>query len=54
MNTSLPAQTIGTDNRVLQATRQLSSEFPFNLDYNSGNTIGISKVLGLSPQTMLN
>lgn len=48
VNTSLPAEAIGTDNRVLKATQQLSSEFPFNLDYDSGNTIGIGKVLGLS------
>jgi hypothetical protein len=48
LDTSLPAQMIETDNRVLQATQQLSSEFPFNLDFNSGDTIGIGKVLGLS------
>lgn len=48
VNTSLPALVIGTDNRVLQATQQLSSDFPFNLDSNSGNTIGIGKVLGFS------
>ena len=48
MNTSLPAEIIGTDNRVSKATQQLSSEFPFNLDFDSGNTIGIGKV-GSSP-----
>ena len=48
MDTSLPAQLIGTDSRVLQATQQLSSEFPFNLDVNSGNTIGISEIPDLS------
>ncbi|KAF8808842.1 aryl-alcohol oxidase-like protein [Phlegmacium glaucopus] len=41
VNTSLPSENVSTDNRVLQASQQLSSEFPFNLDYNSGNTIGI-------------
>ena len=49
VNISLPAQLIGTDNRVLQATQQLSSEFPFNIDYNSGDTIGIGKALDLFP-----
>ena len=49
VNISLPAQVIGTDNRVLQATQQLSSEFPFNIDYNSGDTIGIGKALDLFP-----
>ena len=48
VDTSLPAHIIGTDHRVLQATQQLSSEFPFNLDQNSGNTIGVGKVLSLS------
>ncbi|KAF8797579.1 aryl-alcohol oxidase-like protein [Phlegmacium glaucopus] len=41
VNTSLPAQLVSTDNIILQASQQLSSEFPFNLDFNSGNTIGI-------------
>ncbi|EJD00214.1 alcohol oxidase [Fomitiporia mediterranea MF3/22] len=31
-----------TDEWVIAASSQLSDEFPFNLDYNSGNTIGIS------------
>ena len=48
VNTSLPADTLSPDNRVLQATQQLSSNFPFNVDYNSGETIGLGKVLGLS------
>ncbi|RPD62463.1 alcohol oxidase [Lentinus tigrinus ALCF2SS1-7] len=30
-----------TDPRVINTTTQLPDQFPFNLDYNSGNTIGI-------------
>ncbi|KAK0214705.1 pyranose dehydrogenase [Armillaria nabsnona] len=29
------------DGRVIQATKELPDEFPFNLDYNSGNHLGI-------------
>ncbi|KDR73180.1 hypothetical protein GALMADRAFT_125264 [Galerina marginata CBS 339.88] len=29
------------DNRVIETTKQLSKEFPFNLDMNSGNHLGI-------------
>ncbi|TFK37738.1 aryl-alcohol-oxidase from pleurotus Eryingii [Crucibulum laeve] len=29
------------DSRVLQTTQQLSAEFPFNLDVNSGNPLGV-------------
>ena len=43
VNTSLPAHRVSTDSRVLKASKELSSQFPFNLDYNSGNTIGIGK-----------
>ncbi|KAF8990433.1 hypothetical protein BDQ17DRAFT_1433782 [Cyathus striatus] len=39
-----------TDPRVIEATKQLSSEFPFNLDMNSGNHIGI----GWAPSTIGN
>jgi hypothetical protein len=31
-----------TDDRVINATSQVEG-FPFNLDYNSGNTIGIGE-----------
>ncbi|KAL5484794.1 hypothetical protein ACEPAI_7436 [Sanghuangporus weigelae] len=37
----LPGTLQPTDDLVLNASTQLSSEFPFNLDYNSGNTIGV-------------
>ncbi|KAG7095923.1 hypothetical protein E1B28_006607 [Marasmius oreades] len=29
------------DTRVMQVTRELSVEFPFNLDYNSGFPLGV-------------
>ncbi|KAF8797716.1 hypothetical protein BYT27DRAFT_7125001 [Phlegmacium glaucopus] len=48
-NTSLAAQQVSTDNLVLQGSQQLSSEFSFKLDYNSGNTICIGEVLGPPP-----
>ncbi|KAI0085566.1 aryl-alcohol-oxidase from pleurotus Eryingii [Irpex rosettiformis] len=43
LRTSVPMYPISTDSRVLNTTSQLSSEFPFNLDYNgvSGNTLGV-------------
>ncbi|KAL5528041.1 hypothetical protein ACEPAF_7177 [Sanghuangporus sanghuang] len=37
----LPGTLQPTDDLVLNASTQLSNEFPFNLDYNSGNTIGV-------------
>jgi len=46
VNISLPSDNVSTDNRILQASQQLSSEFPFNLDFNSGNTIGIGGFSG--------
>ncbi|KAF8997625.1 aryl-alcohol oxidase-like protein [Cyathus striatus] len=47
---SLPGFPQVTDPRVIEATQQLSSEFPFNLDMNSGNHIGI----GWAPSTIGN
>ncbi|KAF9061468.1 GMC oxidoreductase-domain-containing protein, partial [Rhodocollybia butyracea] len=41
INFSLPGQLLPTDQRVIGASFELSTEFPFNLDYNSGDTIGI-------------
>ena len=38
---SLPGVGRPTDDLVLNATAQLSDEFPFNLDFNSGDTIGV-------------
>ncbi|KAI0316820.1 alcohol oxidase [Amylostereum chailletii] len=39
---SLPGQSLLTDKLVLDAQKELASDFPFNLDYNSGNMLGIS------------
>ncbi|KAK0199342.1 alcohol oxidase [Desarmillaria ectypa] len=47
---SLPGYPRGTDGRVIQATKELPSEFPFNLDYNSGYQLGI----GWAPSTIGN
>ncbi|KAJ4465690.1 hypothetical protein C8J55DRAFT_528227 [Lentinula edodes] len=38
---SLPGQLLPTDERAINASSELSTEFPFNLDYNSGDTIGL-------------
>ncbi|RDB14775.1 Pyranose dehydrogenase 3 [Hypsizygus marmoreus] len=38
---SLPGFIYSFDHRVIQATSELPQEFPFNLDMNSGNQIGI-------------
>ncbi len=40
---SLPGYPCGTDGHIIQATKELPSEFPFNLDYNSGYHLGIGK-----------
>lgn len=42
LGVSLPGLRLLTDSRVLNAPAALSSEFPFNHDLNSGNTVGIS------------
>ncbi len=31
------------DGRMIQATKELSDEFPFNMDYNSGYHLGIGE-----------
>ncbi|KAI0683735.1 alcohol oxidase [Cytidiella melzeri] len=41
VHSSVPGFRVSTDNRVLDTTKQLASEFPFNLDSNSGFTLGI-------------
>ncbi|KAJ3970847.1 GMC oxidoreductase-domain-containing protein [Lentinula raphanica] len=38
---TLPGQLLPTDELAIDASNELSNEFPFNLDYNSGNTIGL-------------
>ncbi|KAI0311429.1 alcohol oxidase [Amylostereum chailletii] len=40
--TSVEGFSLGIDARGLHTTSQLPGRFPFNLDYNSGDTIGIS------------
>uniref|UniRef100_A0A5K1JX66 Glucose oxidase n=1 Tax=Ganoderma boninense TaxID=34458 RepID=A0A5K1JX66_9APHY len=39
--TSLPGNASVLDARVLQTTSELAAEFPFNLDMNSGNPLGV-------------
>ena len=41
VHTSVSAFKVATDDRVIGTTQQLPTEFPFNLDQNSGSTIGI-------------
>ena len=38
---SLPGFPQATDDMVLKATQQLPDEFPYNVDFNSGNPLGI-------------
>ncbi|KAJ3517011.1 hypothetical protein NLJ89_g768 [Agrocybe chaxingu] len=38
---SLPGHRLPITDRVLQTTRDLPDEFPYNVDYNSGNNIGM-------------
>ncbi|KAK0473382.1 aryl-alcohol-oxidase from pleurotus Eryingii [Armillaria novae-zelandiae] len=47
---SLPGYPRGIDSRVIQVTKELPREFPFNLDYNSGYQLGI----GWRPSTIGN
>ncbi|EIM83807.1 alcohol oxidase [Stereum hirsutum FP-91666 SS1] len=44
LQTSLPEYPLATDAMVLNASQELSDEFPYNADYNSGDMIGISWV----------
>ncbi|KAF9002543.1 pyranose dehydrogenase [Cyathus striatus] len=41
---SLPGYPQVTDSRIIQTTRELKDEFPFNLDTNDGNPLGVSWV----------
>lgn len=47
MQTSLPEYPLATDAMVLNASQELSDEFPYNADYNSGDMIGMFSSLGL-------
>ncbi|KAK7052417.1 pyranose dehydrogenase 3 [Favolaschia claudopus] len=38
---SLPGYRWPVGSRVMQTTKELSDDFPFNLDYNSGNPLGV-------------
>ena len=40
---SVPGQSLALDSIALSASSQLPAQFPFNLDYNSGDTIGFSE-----------
>ena len=42
---SVPGQSLALDSIALSASLQLPTQVPFNLDYNSGDTIGFSKSL---------
>ncbi|KAI0687622.1 alcohol oxidase [Cytidiella melzeri] len=41
VHSSVAGTMVSTDGRVLNASKELSAEFPFNLDQNSGFTLGI-------------
>ncbi|TFK36269.1 aryl-alcohol-oxidase from pleurotus Eryingii [Crucibulum laeve] len=43
---SLPGFPQGTDGRVIQTTKDLKDEFPFNVDMNSGNPLGVGWLQG--------
>lgn len=45
---SLPGHPLESDAHVINASLQIPEEFPFNHDYNSGNTIGIGKITSAS------
>ncbi|KAI0712239.1 alcohol oxidase [Earliella scabrosa] len=42
VNISVPGVPLPIDPRGINASQQLSTQFPFNLDYNSGDTIGFA------------
>lgn len=42
VGTSVPGITLPTDQRILGASAENPSKFPFNPDVNSGDTVGIS------------
>ena len=43
MDISVPGEPLALDPIALSASAQLPEQFPFNLDYNSGDTIGFSE-----------
>ena len=38
--------------RVVNTTQELADQFPFTLDYNSGDTIGFGRFFPLSKQSV--
>lgn len=42
LSTSIYGYAADIDNRVIATTSELSEEFPWNPDYNSGNMLGVS------------
>ena len=40
---SIRGSEMSIDNMVIETTKQLPSEFPFNLDMNSGNPLGVGE-----------
>ena len=43
--TSLPANNSQLDYNVINATKQLRGQYPFNIDLNSGNGLGVGMAL---------
>ncbi|KAI0640466.1 aryl-alcohol-oxidase from pleurotus Eryingii [Trametes meyenii] len=46
LNISLPGTLLPSDSHIQQTTREMSHEFPFNEDMNSGNPVGIGWLQG--------
>lgn len=46
VSVSLPGFPTALDSRVIATTRELSAEFPFNLDMNDGSILGIGWSMG--------
>lgn len=49
VNITLPNAKFPSDSHIIASTQQLPEEFPFNLDSNSGNPIGLGKPVVLLP-----
>jgi choline dehydrogenase len=41
----------GVDRRVIDTTREFVSEFPYNIDMNSGYPLGIGQAASVTPGT---
>lgn len=42
---TLPGYPMSTDDKILQVTRELPGEFPYNRDFNSGSPLGVGTYL---------